>query len=238
MRWRYLKLDLPYLLGELVIVVVGVVIALMANGAYEDWKEDRIESDYLLRIGADLEIGAAQLSNRERRNSLSLAAGKRLIDLLEQESPDENDVLANFPYVAQTGGTAADSSHDTTFRELVSTGNLNIIRDPELRVEIANYYRQLDNYIRIDDRLPIDLPLLFRSLTGSVPERYTRNIDGTRREFSDDEKHRILTELLGDRDHYLKLVRTQTALQDLIEFNLQRLINSNALLAARLLPEG
>jgi hypothetical protein len=31
MRWRLLKLDLPYLLGELLIVILGVVIALSAD---------------------------------------------------------------------------------------------------------------------------------------------------------------------------------------------------------------
>ena len=237
MKWRYLKLDLPYLLGELVIVVVGVIIALAANGAYEDWKEGRIEIDYLQRISTDLEIGAAQLSNRERRNSRSLAAGRRLIDLLDRQSPDENDVLVNFLYTAQTGGTASDSSHDTTFRELVSTGNLNIIRDPELRVEIADYYRQLDNYTTLDDAIPEDLMLLFRSLTGAIPEQYSTNDGDLRREFSDDQKDRILTELLGDRDHYLRLVRSQISLQDLIERNLQRLIDSNRSLGTSLSPE-
>jgi len=34
MRWRHLKLDFPYLLGELVIVVLGVSIAF----AVEQWR--------------------------------------------------------------------------------------------------------------------------------------------------------------------------------------------------------
>ena len=87
MRWRYLKLDLPYLFGELVIVVAGVAIALVANGAYEDWKEGRVEASYLQRIGADLENGFTRLNTKVRRNVQSRDGALRLIDLLEQESP-------------------------------------------------------------------------------------------------------------------------------------------------------
>lgn len=234
MRWRHLKFDLAYLLGELVIVVVGVAIALAANGAYEDWKEGRVETSYLQRISADLENGVPQLSNKERRNTQSVVAGVRLIDLLEQQSPDEHDVLVNFLYAAQTGGTAANSSHDTTFRELVSTGNLNIIRDAELRIEITEYYRRLDNYAALEFALPRDILHLFRSLTGEIPERFSTNDGGLERDFSNSEKDRILNELLENRDHYLKVLRLQTSLQGLIADALAELTNSNRSLKERL----
>jgi len=237
MRWRYLKLDLPYLLGELAIVVVGVIIALAANGAYEDWKERRVEANYLQRIGAELESGAVQLGRRESRNSQSRAAGLMLIRLLEPSSPDEADVVENFLFAATTGGTAADSSHDTTFRELVSTGNLNIISDPDLRVEITEYYRQLDNFITIESERSDELLVLFTSLTGGIPEQFSRNVRDLQREFSDGDKDRIVTELLGDRDHYLRSLRNQTSIQGLMAYNLEALIASNRVLLARISSE-
>jgi len=56
MRWRLLKLDIPYLVGELFIVILGVSIALAAD----QWRQSRNSNDlanqYVSRLIQDLDV--------------------------------------------------------------------------------------------------------------------------------------------------------------------------------------
>ena len=174
MRWRLLKLDFPYLLGELVIVVLGVVIALAANGWFEDWREQQTESRYLDRISHELNAGHEGLKIFLERNNLSRSATAQLLELLSAKEPDPADLVENFLYASQTGGTVAELRHDVTFNELVSTGTFDSISDPNLRAEIAAYYRAADNFFQIADAdARLEALGLFLSLRGFIPEEYT-----------------------------------------------------------------
>jgi hypothetical protein len=228
------------LLGELVIVVAGVAIALAANRTYEEWKDGRVEATYLQRIRTDLQHGATLIGNKARRNAQSRESALRLIDLLEQEAPDEHDVLVSFLYAAQIGGTPAGFRHDATINELMSTGNLNLIDDAELRVDITEYYRRADTFMELDDALPTEALVVFRSLTGRIPERYSMNDFDLANDvkFSDDEHGRIMSELQNGRDHYLRVLRDQASLQQLIESTLADLSELNRSLSARLSSES
>ena len=211
-RWRYLRLDLHYLIGELIIVVLGVLIALAANGLYEQRQERQREAAYLDRLRSDLQTGSARLQDRQRRYNQSLTAAAKLVDELESSSPTDSDLLAYFLYAVQIGGNSAGYAHDTTYRELLSTGNLNIVSDDSLRGRIVDYYRRADNFTTLDtEALPYRLLELFLSLVGQAPERYTlddRNYENDRA-FSSQEQERILDELLGNRREYVRVLRHQ-----------------------------
>jgi hypothetical protein len=59
MIWRRLGLDGPYLAGELVIVVAGVLIALAVNSWYSGRQARAEEIDALHRLSADLSTDTA-----------------------------------------------------------------------------------------------------------------------------------------------------------------------------------
>ena len=51
------------------------------------------------------------------------------------------------------GASTSDWVTDTTFRDLLSTGNLRLIRSPELRGKISSYYELLDAQLaRVESR--------------------------------------------------------------------------------------
>ena len=230
LRWRLLKLDFPYLLGELVIVVLGVVIALAANGWFEDWREQQTERRYLDRISRDLNAGHVGLTAFLERNALSRSATARLLKLLCVKEPDQGDLLENFLYAAQTGGTTAELRHDVTFNELVSTGTFDTVSDPELRAGIAAYYRLVDDFFEIAEGTPrLEALGLFLSLTGFIPEEYTYR----GRAFSEADKPRILGEL-GRNSALAKQLRVQHALQGLLASNGSRLIEANGEVVERI----
>ena len=86
------------------------------------------------------------LQSMLERNDLSRSATSRLLELISTEDADRGALVESFLYAAQTGGTTAELRHDVTFNELVSTGILNSISDPDLRARITAYYRLVDDF--------------------------------------------------------------------------------------------
>jgi hypothetical protein len=225
LRWRLLKLDFPYLIGELVIVVLGVVIALAANGLFEDWREKQLEGRYLHRIAQDMDTGYGSLREFQEKNRLSRSATAKLMDVLDRDGADLVDkdaLLENFLYAAKTGGTISQMRHDVTFNELVSAGRFNVITDPDLRMAVTNYYRLVEDLYEVKAAGPSELLFLFFSLTGFIPEEFTMRDRG----FSDQEKARVLQELQENRE-LVKILRTQHAFQGLFEVMAARVLDLN-----------
>ncbi len=154
MRWRFLRLDWGYAIGEFIIVVAGVLIALAVDG----WNDDRVnrlqEAELVERLISDLERDA-----RTIEVGLGLLAGKiESLDrvyatLVAEVEPDDpagflGDVIGGAQY-----GWSQATARRVTFDELLGTGKFGLITDRDLRVGIAEYYALDDSvHDRIDER--------------------------------------------------------------------------------------
>jgi hypothetical protein len=141
MLWRRLKLDGAYLLGELVIVVAGVLIALGVNSWYQSRQQRAEEIDVLRRLAADLANDTAQYSVM-----LEFVAGKReslrrVGDALERGGAVEDSMAFLVDVTAGSGmGWNQPFNSRSTFDDLTASGSLDVLRDASLRVQLAAYY--------------------------------------------------------------------------------------------------
>ncbi len=155
MQWRFLKLNWPYAVGELLIVTMGVLIALAIN----EWNSDRLEraEEVLIveRLVSDLqsdlrgyERGLEFLPQKEeslrRLYSVLMSADSRPRDLTRFLQ----DVIHGSNY-----GWNQYRASRTTFDELLGSGKLGLIRSADARTAIGEYY-ELDKGVhdRIDER--------------------------------------------------------------------------------------
>lgn len=143
MRWRLLKLDWAYAIGELIIVTVGVLIAL----AISQWNDDRLER------AEEVSIVERLLADLERDSSgfdlgLSLLAGKVdslgrvyfVLAVSDSEPEEPVGFLGDVIYGAQYGWNQ-HTANRVTFDELLGSGKVGLIRDADLRLRIAEYYK-------------------------------------------------------------------------------------------------
>ena len=137
---KYLK----YAIGEIVLVVIGILIALAIN----NWNQNRINTDkqqgYLIGLKNDLEIQITSFNTLIEFYELTISKGESiLIDfssigkLLEIDSI--NRKLSNLMY------TRSYPEITTTFSDLNSTGQLNLIKEKSLRSQVIKYYQNSDN---------------------------------------------------------------------------------------------
>lgn len=135
---RYLK----YAIGEILLVVVGILIALQINNWNEESKNTKKEI-YILK----------ELQKELVNDSLKL---ERFIFLTDMKTKDGNDVkhaiqrtktLSLDSLIIKTffnGRVVLFESSTPTYDELVSTGKLDLIKNDELKKLINDYKRDIN----------------------------------------------------------------------------------------------
>ena len=154
--------------------MVGVVVALAADGWREDLLDRRSERDYLARLAADLELGRTQLERQHRRHQRVLDTSRRLIASLEEIGVPDSLLLDGFQQVARSGFNATVLVHDATYRELTTTGQLMIIQDAAFRQRLLDYYGGVSTLVAQTTGFPQGLSNRFIQLTGYYPYVFDR----------------------------------------------------------------
>ena len=125
---------------ELLVVVIGVLVALELNQWAEQRETHALEHSYLLRLRDDLQMerGEAQLFRRTVANRLTA------IGLLERIAGDPSATVADprmIPWAIETVSWGSfPPVHNISYSELQSTGRTNLIRSVELRRALAEHY--------------------------------------------------------------------------------------------------
>lgn len=131
-----------YAIGEIILVVIGILIALQINNWNENRKDRILEKEYLVRIREDIKLDTKWV------NSYIIDKYERKVQCLEngkayyQGNYVIKDTLQFLNDIGYGGvfGHVAWSLNKNTYNELISTGNLRNIKSNALRTEIVNYY--------------------------------------------------------------------------------------------------
>lgn len=151
---------------ELVIVIAGILIALQVSNWNQERLDEKRKHAYLQRILVDLDTDLRSNANRERflaqvrvygQQALAHADSGALVD----GSPWKT-VLAYF----QAGQFYAYSREGSAFDEMHDAGDLGLIRDPQLRSQLAFYYASSAN--RMADAMIMNLVPKYRQDIRSV----------------------------------------------------------------------
>lgn len=151
MRWRLLKLDWSYAIGELIIVTAGVLIAL----AIDQWNSDRLDRVEETRIVVDLrfdlegyEFGRNQLTGKDA----ALARLRTMFAASDRATYDPRSLLSDV-IVSSGYGWNQYRVLRTTFDDLLSSGRFGLIRSAGLRAQISAYYKDDETSAdRIEER--------------------------------------------------------------------------------------
>jgi hypothetical protein len=132
--------------AELLVVVLGVAIALAADGWRETAVERRVEAEYIGRLTADLSATVGQLTETRERFMRVEAAGRELADALDGDLPTADDGFVQLVLEATRAGMPRTVlGLDGTFRELEASGRLAILKDASLRQQLVEFYLAVDN---------------------------------------------------------------------------------------------
>ena len=134
---------LLYAIGEIILVVIGILIALQINNWNEISKNKSTEKEYLTELLEDFEINL-QKSNS---NISSIESNlPRLMGLLKQSALEEPTISVDSlnKDCALLSTMPAYISTDRTYNNLIGSGDFKLISNPALKSNIADYYKNVD----------------------------------------------------------------------------------------------
>jgi hypothetical protein len=156
------------------IVVLGVFVGIEVanwNQARRDRQEERrYYGQLLVDLRGDLQV----FSRAERRADLYDAAAQLVIDRLGGKAPPRVSPGQMAMAIHKAGWVYIPYASRGTYNELVSTGNLGLLRSSELKSEIANYYASFDEGRQWDSLLRDQQSDYWRETAGVLPRSVVR----------------------------------------------------------------
>ena len=129
------------IIGEFVLIVVGVFAALMLEAMMSERNDDILRNEYQSRIKADITHDKQAFGYRVEFFSSVQGFSQTFLDWLGSDSPmDESILLAAF-YAAEVWPYELNKS---TYQDLQSTGNFRLIDNLDLRASLFQYYNKAE----------------------------------------------------------------------------------------------
>ncbi|MEZ4738876.1 MAG: DUF6090 family protein [Flavobacteriales bacterium] len=174
-----LKRYLLYAFGEIVLVVVGILIALQLNAWKAEAKDRGTEQTYLKNLRKDLLLQLEVIDSQNEHEILKVAQADSAmtyfssglsLDKLEHLLIGRNGLYTRKTFVANR----------STFEDLVSTGNMALIRSAEVKEDLMRYMQLLEYFTTVINNNNIVLidQQFGENLAGNALG-FTLNADGT-----------------------------------------------------------
>lgn len=151
MRLKILSLDkskryLAYALGEILLVVVGILIALEVDTMRQKSVERKLEKEYLERFLLDLEKDLSIVDYVEETLDFKAQNLRKVRSYMDDPTVLMDDSVMKALQFSRILGVEIPNVRLTgTFQELVSSGHLRLIKNVALRNTIVNYYSAWDH---------------------------------------------------------------------------------------------
>ena len=136
---KYLK----YAIGEIILVVIGILIALSIN----NWNQNRIERNKEKLILAELIVDLKeQLNVLETYIEIESSYYNHGKDILSFYSLNQTFIGSDSIYAKLNSLMERKTFNPirTTFQELISTGTIGILKDKSTKRKIIQYYNELE----------------------------------------------------------------------------------------------
>lgn len=166
---------LLYAIGEIVLVVIGILIALAIDNANEkNIKKDK-EQVYLKGLQGEFETSRSKLKELISFNKQSYEDSKKIVAYMGNSAPLPNEEeLSNLLYNA----FAFDISfhpNSSLLQEMINSGSLKDISNPQLRIMLTNWISTVEDISEQEAMLKIERDKIidmFRSGQNSIKTIY------------------------------------------------------------------
>ena len=123
---KYLK----YAIGEIVLVVIGIMIAVQVNALYTALKKDELKTTYTSSLINDLTKDTIQLSTRIRINeNRFLKHIDSLKSIISEPTTTIDDIKMMGQNIGISGLRTLNTYNNNTYNILISSGNIDLFEE-------------------------------------------------------------------------------------------------------------
>jgi hypothetical protein len=131
-----------YAIGEIVLVVIGILIALSINNWNEGKKSEYLEIQFLHSLINDLERDTTFFSNKIKSYDLFIKNNKEYLSEAYETQKTYEDYLKVVGLI--NWDSENFSAQNATYSELTYSGQLNIFQNKDLKSKIISHYGDYD----------------------------------------------------------------------------------------------
>jgi len=155
---KYLTRYFTYAVGEIVLVVIGILLALQINSCNQEYVDDKKVKVYLENLIIDLEN---QVENIDAQITYEVNQKNYVENILEAYYASSTIELDSVFLLSSSKlvGRKTFNRNDPTYTALLTTGNISLIKEDQLKSELFEYYQkleQLENMIQFNNTLYVD----------------------------------------------------------------------------------
>lgn len=130
---------LPYAFSEIVLLVVGILVALQIDNWNERRKESILEAEYYCRLYESTLQDRIQINRLQTEMQARLSASIDMMAELQDADPDRDYVASKMLAAIRLSGTPFHPD-TSAFDDIKSSGNINVLLDTEVKDQISKYY--------------------------------------------------------------------------------------------------
>jgi hypothetical protein len=148
---QYLK----YALGEILLVVIGILIALQIN----NWNQRRIDSNYehiyLVGLKEEFQLSKLKLQELISVNQESFIGAKNILEYINSERElSTEDIFSKLLYQTFSNDIAFNPNN-SLLNEMINSGNLKNLSNTDLRKQLTNWISTLEDVSKQEEELAI-----------------------------------------------------------------------------------
>jgi hypothetical protein len=162
---------LAYAVGEILLVVIGILIALAINNSNQKRIVREKEQIYLRGLNEEFKTSQNKLKELIEVNHHNYDGARKILQYIsgENEPPDEKTfselLFTTFAF------DIAFNPNNSLLNEMINSGSLKDIRNPELRIHLTNWLSTLDDIAKQENDLGLQREKvldMFRSENNSL----------------------------------------------------------------------
>ena len=135
---------LLYAIGEIILVVIGILIALQINNWNEARRNTKTENEYYCRLLEDFELDRQNIKRLSDESDYKIKKSKALLLDLPKKERSKEYLIDNYIQALRTNAFVPSK---VTILDITSSGKLNLIKNDSLKKILIRYYAELDNLI-------------------------------------------------------------------------------------------
>lgn len=148
-----------YAIGEIVLVVLGILIALQINNWNEQEKEHEKEQAFLKEINLDFKSNKIQLDSIINYNKVSLHAGSRLLEIIQNfdlKNPKVDESNAHLTdsiryYYGLVWRNKSFNPKNGSVEALLNSSSFDVIKNDTLRRNLISWKDVLNDYLEEEE---------------------------------------------------------------------------------------
>jgi hypothetical protein len=125
---KYLK----YAIGEIVLVVIGILIALQINNWNENRKDHAQERELLTQLQSEFQSNLEQLDRKIVLRNNMISASLKLLDYVDHPEKRNSDSIIKY-----IGPTMLAPTFDPIVNDIISSGRIQLLRNYNLKEKLS-----------------------------------------------------------------------------------------------------